>query len=147
MQIALTISAEAVAWYAAIVSTASLLVSAWSAWRDRARLVITARSGYHLQNPPPGYSEEKIYLTVSVANRGRRPVTIQKVWLTQKDSKRKSGLLLHDSIRQGSAELAEGKKVDYLLDQAGLDLDTLRGVVAEDLTGRLWKGRVETSGT
>lgn len=86
-------------------------------------------------------------MAVSVANRGRRPVTIQKVWLTQKGSKGKGGLLRSDSIRQGSAELAEGKKVDYLVDQASLDLDTLRGVVAEDLTGRVWKGRVKVSGT
>ncbi len=80
----LTITANVVAWYAALVGTGSLAVSFYNAWRDRAHLRVTASAGYRV---PPGshpYDPKKLYISVVVANRGRRPTTVEKVWLTTK---------------------------------------------------------------
>lgn len=56
----ITITAEVVAWYGAVVGTGSLVVSGLGAWRDRARIVVTARPGYKALNAP-GYSPDKLY--------------------------------------------------------------------------------------
>jgi len=44
--VTVTITADVVAWYAAVVATGAFGVNAYSAWRHRARLVVSARSGY-----------------------------------------------------------------------------------------------------
>jgi len=106
----LTITADVVAWYAVIVATVGIAVNGYSAWRDRARLLVTARAGYRVTPGPHPYSPEKLYLSVPVANRGRRPATVEKVWLTTK-GKKQGGLLLSDSILGGPRKLEEGRSI------------------------------------
>ena len=137
----ISVSAEAVAWYGAIVGTGSLAVSALNAWRDRAWIKISAGAGYNVKNAP-GYSPDKLYISVTVANRGRRPVTISKVWFDTTAPNQGPHLLLSDSFLQGAREVAEGKSTIYLMDQTGLDLSTLKRVVVADATGRTWKGKL-----
>jgi len=135
----ITITAEVVAWYGAIVGTGSLVVGALNAWRDRARVAVRARPGYRVQNAP-GYSPDKLYVAVTVANRGRRPVTISHVWMERADSQEK--ILLSDSFLQGNREITEGKATQYLMDQAGLDLGTIKRVYAGDQAGRRWSAKL-----
>ncbi len=137
----ITISADVVAWYAAIVATAALIVNAYGAWRDRAHLVVTARSGYRVTPGAPGYSPEKLYISVTVANRGRRPATVSHVWLDVKGMKEK--ILLDDSILYGSRELKEGASTTYALDQSSVQLEKVKYVYAGDQTGRQWRGRLK----
>jgi hypothetical protein len=138
----ITISAEAVAWYGAIVGTGSLAVSALNAWRDRPRVRVTADAGYRIQGGEErGYSPDKLYISVTVANRGRRPVTIEKVWFDTSEPGRGPHILLHDSLLSGSRELAEGKATTYLADQALVDLRQLTRVTVSDQTGRTWSGK------
>jgi hypothetical protein len=136
----ITITAEVVAWYGAIVGTGSLGVSGLNAWRDRARIVVTARPGYRVKNAP-GYSPDKLYVAVTVANRGRRPVTISHVWVEKADST-KQKILLDDSIH-GPREITEGKAAQYLMDQTGLDRTTIKRVYAGDMAGRQWSTKFE----
>lgn len=135
----ITITGEVVAWYGAIVGTGSLVVSALNAWRDRAWIVVTARPGYRAKNAP-GYSPEKLYVLVVVANRGRRPVTISHVWVERTDSKEK--ILLSDTFLQGNREVSEGKATQYLMDQTGVDLSTIKTVYAGDQAGRQWSAKL-----
>jgi hypothetical protein len=79
-----TITADVVAWYAAVVATGAFWVNAYSAWRDRARLVVSARSGYRVSPGPHPYSPDATYISITVANPGRRPATDERVWLTVK---------------------------------------------------------------
>jgi hypothetical protein len=137
-----TISANVVAWYAAIVSTVALGINAFTAWRDRPRVQVTARAGYKVFGGPSPYSRDKIYVLVTVANRGRRPVTITKVYLSRK-SERKGAIILADSLLRGATELGEGKAADYAIDQAQIDPADVRCVAAQDATGRVWKGRLK----
>jgi hypothetical protein len=135
----ITITAEVVGWYGAIVGTGSLVVSGLNAWRDRARIVVTARPGYRVQNAP-GYSPDKLYVAVTVANRGRRPVTISHVWVEKADSTQQK-MLLDDSLLHGPREITEGKAAQYLMDQTGLDLTTIKRVYAGDMAGRNWSAK------
>jgi hypothetical protein len=36
--------------------------------------------------------------------------------------------------------------VEFMLDQANVDLDEVEGVVAEDMTGCLWRGKLTNAG-
>ena len=58
------------------------------------------------------YDSNKTYLVITVANSGRRPVTISRVWLS-KNSEDTPALLLTDSFG-GERELQEGKSTTYL---------------------------------
>jgi len=137
----ITITASVVAWYAAIVSTCSLTISAYVALRDRARLKVEASPDYFVTGPAAGYDPNKKYILVTVASIGRRPVTIEKVALM-----RKKGLgghhLLADSLSKGPRELTEGKSATYLLEQSRIDFDEIDHAVAIDSTGRHWRGKV-----
>jgi hypothetical protein len=136
----ITITADVVAWYAAIVATISVAVNAYGAWRDRAHLVVTARAGYRVTPGAHPYSPEKLYISVTVANRGRRPTTVSHVWLLLKGTKEMT--LLDDSFLQGSRELKEGTSTNYLLDQNLIRPENVKYVYAGDQTGRKWRGRL-----
>jgi len=136
----LTITATAVAWYAAIVSTCSLTISAYVALRDRARLKVEASPDYLVTGSAVGYDPNKRYILVTVASSGRRPVTIEKVALMKKEGLRGHHLLA-DSLK-GPRELTEGKSTTYLLEQDLVNFDEIDHAVAIDSTGRHWRGKV-----
>jgi hypothetical protein len=138
----ITITADVVAWYAAIVGTLALAVNVYLAWRDRAHLTVTARSGYRVTPGAHSYSPDKLYINVTVANRGRRPTTVSRVWLTRKGEP--GALLLSESFLPGSRELKEGTSTLYVVDQSGIDLDEVEYVYASDEAGRQWRGRLES---
>jgi hypothetical protein len=139
----ITISADVVAWYAAIIGTGSLAVSALNVWRDRPRIKVSADAGNRVHGVS-AYSPDKLYISVTVANRGRRPVTISKVWFDTRNHNPERGphMLLSDSFLQGAREVAEGKATHYLMDQTDIDLNDLTRVVVADLTGRTWSGKL-----
>jgi hypothetical protein len=138
----LTISADVVAWYAAIVGTGSLAVSIYNAWLDRPRVVVRVRAGYRVEGAPAVYPADKLYIAITVANRGRRPVTIAKAWLEPRDRKAYK-MLINDSLLKGAREVAEGKAIDYLLEQTAVTLAEIKAAVVEDLTGRIWRGKIK----
>ncbi len=133
------ISANAVAWYGAIVATFSAILSGWIARRDRTKVKVDAQPNYEVKTDGP--PDDETYIVVTVANTGRRPVTISTVGLLPKRKTDKS-ILLGDSIRGGPHELPEGKATQYLIKQDCLDLSLYKCVVAYDQTGRKWRGKV-----
>jgi hypothetical protein len=88
-----------------------------------------------------GYSPDKLYIAVTVANRGRRPVTIANVWFDTSEPSKRKHLIVSDSL-MGPRDLPEGKSTLYLMDQSDLDLTMLTRVVASDQTGREWRGKI-----
>jgi hypothetical protein len=89
------------------------------------------------------HDPEKRFITVTVANVGRRTITIGHVGFTQRG--RDSGdLLLGESLR-GPREIAEGKSTVYVADQEGFTLANLARVVVQDQAGRVWKRRLRHS--
>lgn len=138
----ITISATMVAWYGAIVATLSLVVSGYVAIRDRVRVRVEARPNFRVMGAQSEYDPEKNYICVTVANIGRRPVTIGSVALIRKGETGRY-LLLSDSVREGARELSEGESTTYIAEQDELDHRNVSGVVAYDQSGRQWKGKLK----
>lgn len=134
-----TITASAVAWYAALVSTGSLILGILLALRDRPRIRLTARTNW-ISVGESDYDPDQRYICITVANRGRRPVTIHGVGLESKGNG--PDYLASDSMRLGPREVGEGKAESWFMTQSGLDLETIRGAVAVDQTGRRWRTKL-----
>ena len=137
----ISISANAVAWYGAIVATASVVGGGLEFWRDRAQLKVSARADMTLLQPFEGYSADETYIFIEVANVGRRPINLRQLpFFTRKGEKTK-GLLVTGSWLPKD-QLQEGESAAMLAKQDGLDLSLLTGVVVNDATGRVWKGKI-----
>lgn len=135
-----TISAEAVAWYGAVVATASAILSGYLAVRDRASLKVTARPNYQVFGEDP----TRLYISVDIANKGRRPVSIRSVALVRVAAGKTTRIVPVESLRRGPVELSEGQGTNYLIPQEDLDLSEIKSVVAYDRTGREWEGPFAT---
>lgn len=135
----LEISASAVAWYGAIVATASVAVSAYNILRDRASLLITVTPNMRFINPDEPY-ESGTFMLVKVVNRGRRPITVTHVWF--EGGRKAEKLLLADSVKHGVQELTEGKCVDYPCKQADIEVQSFKRVCVSDSTGRVHRRRI-----
>jgi hypothetical protein len=127
-----------VAIYAAAVSTIIAIVQAKSYRRDRVTIKITAHSNMQIIHDP---RYEGMTLTiVTVANAGRRPVTIRSM----------GAECLHphpnwafvDSNPQLPCELTEGRQVVTNIDQAGLRFNEIDFWYAYDSLGRYYRLRV-----
>ena len=75
------ISANSVAWYAAIISTVSVGVSIFNALKDRARVKITFQKKMLITGNygPYPYTPDQNYCSLKVINKGFRPVHIEQI--------------------------------------------------------------------
>lgn len=137
----ITISAEAVAWYGAIVATTSAILGAISVFRDRAKIRVSATPDMKIVQSVGDYSKDSSYILIEVANVGRRTVHLRELpYLTLKGEKRTS--LIVKGPWQPSSILAEGESATMLGRQQDVDLSQIRRVIVTDATGRRWKGKV-----
>lgn len=134
------ITASAVAWYGAVVSTLALAGNLWSLWRDRARIEVLARMGYRFAGPAP-YLPNTDYILITVINHGRRPKTFNAVGLTFR-TPAKSQPLLSGDCAKGPRELTEGKSDFWVIEQRALTEPDIEEVWAYDQTGKKHSGRV-----
>jgi hypothetical protein len=130
------ISVGAVAWYAATVATAGFVVSALSFLRDRPRLVLRANRDYVMVGGD-GRKLPGVYVLITAANAGRRPITVTSVSLKLPGHH----VLAFDSTKEARS-LGEGTSASWLVDQDGLDPACITAVCACDATGRVWRRRV-----
>jgi hypothetical protein len=82
----ITITAETVAWYGAIVATLALGATLVNLWLDRERIRVEARVGWKMIGGP--YKSDKRYIVITVSNWGRRPRTIDRVGFTYRTPER-----------------------------------------------------------
>lgn len=134
----ISITASAVAWYGAITGTLSLILGSYVAFRDRVRLKVWASDNYRVHGGAGPYDPAKDYVMVSVANAGRRPITITHVYFRYHG--KKESALLTDSMLRGAKELKEGQSTIFLAEEQGLDIASIKAVYVADATGREWKG-------
>jgi hypothetical protein len=129
----LNITASAVAWYAALVSTITGAVQIANFLRDRKELKLDLmRNMVTDDRRRAGMT----FTILRVTNAGRRPVNITHVFI-----KREGNLagLLNDIKPPLPCELTEGEQLAAYLDEAIADFDTLRYFVVVDSTGREYK--------
>jgi hypothetical protein len=123
----LEISAPVVAWYAAIVATFALVVNAYSVWRDRPRLRV--RISRNMKIIPPDDPNDPKYYSITIANPGRRPITITHVAFTQKEG---DTMLLGESVTQGHREILPGHNTIYLVEQDPINESNLEYLLVYD---------------
>lgn len=138
------ISVDVVAWYGAIVATASAMLSGYVVWRDRVRLKVVATPNMRLTEACGNFSTDEDVILIEAANVGRRSITLETTWFELRKSKSPRALFVKSQWRP-SSKLAEGEKATKLCKQRDLDLSTLSCVVVKDATGRKWRGKIERS--
>ncbi len=138
--ITINITASAVAWYGAVVSTLAVAATLWSLWRDRARIEVLGRVGYRFAGAAP-YRPDTDYILITVVNHGRRPRTFNAVGLTIRTPEKSQPILSGDCAR-GPKELTEGKSDIGAVEQGTLMVDDIEEVWAYDQTGKKHSGSV-----
>lgn len=134
--VSITISASAVAWYAAIVSTIGIVANLYVAWKDRARLTISIHPNMLIRNVPR-YDPNKIYIDITVRNYGRRPVKIQNVLL--KLYRTKGYMIINDSILQHVVRVLkeDDPRTNFFIEQDFIDPALIEYVLLHDETGKM----------
>lgn len=138
----LLISADAVAWYGAILSTLAILLEIVRLLQDRSKVVVKGKANWRVVGGGKAYPSDKDYVMVTVINKGRRPVTIEKVALVLKGKGNKVQVLA-DALKKTLLE--EGQSVNFLADQSKVDIKTVKRVVAIDATGKVYKGKIKNT--
>jgi hypothetical protein len=128
------------ALYAAIVGTAGFLLSLYLAFRDRAKVEVfagpddPARADVH----PPIDGASRIL--VHVRNRGRRTVTLERIWYTRRSTGDVRHLLT-DRYDQGPEVIHEGESTIHELYFWDVTPEDLGHIVVEAQDGRKWRGK------
>ena len=125
----ITITAEAVAWYAAIVATVSVAVQAAIFFRDRKRVKVSFRMGYEIIGDP---RYTGTYTMVYVVNTGRRPFTLTNMGLRYLKGR---AAVFTDVTPRMPCLLTEGQQATAIVDQQTLRLDEICAFEAYDATG------------
>lgn len=126
--------------YGAVVGTAALLLSLYLARRDRAVLEVFAGPDDPARREVYPATDGAARILVHVRNRGRRPVTLERVWYTR-HSTGKVRHLLTDRYDRGPEVVNEGESVIHELSSRDVTPDDLRQIVAEAQDGRKWRGK------
>ena len=123
----LSLVALATAVYGAILSTLNY-------WRDRADVRVTFSEDMVEFSGDPNYSD-RVFTDVHITNQGKRPTTIMSVGYCSA----RGDLVLLDTVTDIPAELAEGKFLCAVIDQAKLDLEDVAYFFACDTGNRTFK--------
>jgi len=135
------ITADTVAWYAAIVATISVFFSGLNIWRDRPRIKISLKKNMKIYPADIG-EEDKEFLVIDIANVGRRPITITHVGF-EETGEDAGAILVADSVKHGSREIQEGKSTSYLVNQSQMKLERLKNIIVFDATGKKYRRKVK----
>lgn len=135
--ITIQISATAVAWYGAIIATVSILIGAYNAWRDRARIKV--KVSYHILLKPLGNKE---FAVITVINRGRRPITLNSIGSVGFALKGGKVLMSTDlEMNRFPIQITEGNSTDIHIEKEGV-IKYKNGLLyafAKDATGKVYK--------
>lgn len=139
-QFKLEISANAVAWYGAIVATLGALTSLYNVLRDKARVKITYQKDMQVGGIQNLYDPNKTYVDITVINKGRRPIRIAKV-AVRTVGKGLKYLLLTDSFFPHVNKILteEDPTAGFLLEQNEDLLASAWYICVYDGTGKVYR--------
>jgi len=134
LDITIQISANSVAWYGAVIATMAAAVSIYNVWRDRSRVVLSF--GKNLRRVE-AWDEPLFY--VSVVNRGRRPVRVDKAWVKLYGYDGET--LIADSLgtRLDRTLDERNPKITFWVKESTLETKRIYCIFASDETGRVYK--------
>jgi len=127
-----------------IVGLSGLLLSVYVARRDRPSVELFAAPD------DPARAEVQVrlpgerYFLVHARNRGRRPLSIERIWF-QRRSTGKTRHLLTDRYDRGTQTLAEGQSLTWDITFSTVTPEDLELIVLESQDGRRFTGRYRRS--
>ncbi len=136
----ITISANVVAWYGAIVATVSGLMGGYAIWRDRTKLKVSVSPSMNIMPLPSGSDPNAAFVVVKVANVGRRPIHLENAHFKPR-TKGKKWLVVFTPWRPGPI-LNEGQSATTFVDRSELSLADMESIIVYDQAGRSWKARI-----
>jgi len=142
--ITIQISVNTVAWYGAIIATVGFIMSTYNILRDKAKIKIKYEPNMYIHggeslNYPGGVE----HLSISVINRGRRPIRIEAAYLKILGNK---GLVyLTDSFADHRPRIITEEKptTTFLVKQNLIDIKKVYCVIVVDGTGRKYRKYVK----
>ena len=136
--ITIQISADAVAWYGAVIATIAATIPIYNAWRDRPRVVLGFGKNFRRVE---AWDEPLFY--VSVVNRGRRPVRIDKAWVTVYGYD--GALLLPDSFNTIQECILDERnpKITFWTKEDTMNVGNIYRIYVSDDTGKVYKKYIE----
>ncbi|MBE0568392.1 MAG: hypothetical protein IH577_01790 [Deltaproteobacteria bacterium] len=136
----LEVSGNSVAWYGAIVATISVILSAYNAFRDRARIKITYIKDMIIIGKQDLYNKAKTYFNVTVINKGRRPIRIDRAGLRIIGRKRIYALFSDSFMPHRNKVITEeSPKTDFMIEQDDDLLNSTWYIVVYDGVGKEYR--------
>jgi len=137
------ISAQTVAWYAAIVATISAFVILLNYLRDRPKIKIKYMNNAKILPPGSIHDPSKTYFNISVINRGRRAIRIETAAL--KIISKEGHFILTDSFLKNRIRVLteEKPRTEFFVDQSLLDISKISYIVVYDGIGGKYKKYVQ----
>lgn len=126
--------------WGATTGTLALSLNAFDKVRDRSILRIRLARDMKIIGPAElaGYDNNKTYLMVTVTNKGRRPINVDRVFVRQlRKGKTQTFFVVHNQTSRILTE--ENPVTQFPIDQEGVDYDRLYYVVILDKRGREYK--------
>ena len=109
--------------------------------KDNVQIKVKALKGMRTFSRETGSSKES-YLVITAANAGRRTVIINKAGFV--NLKSRGGAISSSSMIMGAQELNEGKAIDYMMDEEGIDYSDVSHVVVYDSVGNEYRYHLAT---
>lgn len=138
----ITISANSVAWYGAIVATLSAIIAILNYLRDRA--IIKVKLSYALFGYQ-GILDDNVNIVIEVINTGRREVTLAGAGFRLSNN---NNIIIFDSkLVRFPYELKEGKSISIEADRDGIFLRAdengakIMFAWVKDATGKIYKAK------
>ena len=136
-------SIDYVAWYGAIVATLGFALSLYAIFRDRAKIDIKYEPNMYLAGNGAAVfykQSDKMHLSISAINKGRRPIRIDRAALRIFGHYNKN-FLLTDSFANHRNKIIneENPKTTFMVVQDLIDLKNVIYVVVTDGTGRQYR--------
>ena len=134
------ISANAVAWYGAVVATIGCSVSAYNAWRDRPRIEIKYQKDMAVHGVDSIYPRDKTYFNITVINKGRRPINISKAAIRTIGHDKKFAILADSFFPHRNSILTETNPVsEFMMEQDEKVLESIWYISVYDATGKEYR--------
>lgn len=131
-EFSIEISANAVAWYGAVVATISASVGFYNVWKDRSRVKIKYRTGMYLVGDDSLYKNREKHISISVVNTGTRPINISQAYVQLLNSKDK--FILTDSFAQHRPKVLDERlpETNFFASENDLDVSKIYKVIVVD---------------
>jgi len=133
------ISSNIVAWYGAIIASASLIFAVYNIIRDNARVKVKYSFNNRIVGNPAPYKSDIKYIEIEAINAGRRPIRIDKAYIDFYNEDQKA--LFRDSFSDHRNKILteENPRTSFLVEQKEIDVKNMRSVTVVSGTGGEFK--------